>query len=234
MARRQSFFDDFMDIGSKIGWRAASIAAAISFIILHLIVINTEAVPAPSTLSGLGASVQHAQFHDIALFAQYLLPVGLLIGAAVGFVKQRQSISLFKDARDNPATSITQLSWQAFERLVGEAFRQRGYKVTEFGGTGPDGGVDLGLSKNGERRDAKTLCEETGSDRTDIRRPRVNFSCVVAKFLGSALVVESHRQSAEILNHVPLEPPVLRLPVFFRFLFDLRRRDHSKLQLISI
>jgi hypothetical protein len=43
------------------------------------------------------------------------------------------------------------MSWREFERLVGEAFRQRGYTVTGFGGSGPDGGVDLGLMKNGER-----------------------------------------------------------------------------------
>jgi restriction system protein len=43
------------------------------------------------------------------------------------------------------------MSWREFERLVGEAFRQRGYVVTGFGGSGPDGGVDLALMKNGER-----------------------------------------------------------------------------------
>jgi len=43
------------------------------------------------------------------------------------------------------------MSWRDFERLVGEMFRQRGFKVTGFGGHGPDGGVDLGLSKNGGR-----------------------------------------------------------------------------------
>ena len=41
--------------------------------------------------------------------------------------------------------------WRDFERLVGEMFRHRGFKVTGFGGHSPDAGVDLGLSKNGER-----------------------------------------------------------------------------------
>ena len=43
------------------------------------------------------------------------------------------------------------MTWREFERLVGELFRRRGFKVTGFGGQGPDGGVDLGLSKDGER-----------------------------------------------------------------------------------
>ncbi len=35
------------------------------------------------------------------------------------------------------------MTWQDFERLVGEAFRQRGYRVAETGRGGADGGVAL-------------------------------------------------------------------------------------------
>jgi restriction system protein len=43
------------------------------------------------------------------------------------------------------------LNWREFERRVGEAFRRQGFTVTGFGGNGPDGSVDLGLTKNGKR-----------------------------------------------------------------------------------
>jgi restriction system protein len=43
------------------------------------------------------------------------------------------------------------MTWQEFELLVGEAFRQMGYKVTELGGSSPDDGVDLMLSKGSEK-----------------------------------------------------------------------------------
>lgn len=43
------------------------------------------------------------------------------------------------------------MSWRDFERLIGETFQAQGFTVTGFGGRGPDGGVDLGLAKNGER-----------------------------------------------------------------------------------
>lgn len=46
---------------------------------------------------------------------------------------------------------LKSMSWREFERLIGAAFRQRGFTVTGFGGNGPDGGVDLGLAKDGER-----------------------------------------------------------------------------------
>jgi restriction system protein len=45
----------------------------------------------------------------------------------------------------------TSISWQEFEQLVGEGFRQRGFEVGERGGASPDGGVDLELTKAGKR-----------------------------------------------------------------------------------
>ncbi len=58
---------------------------------------------------------------------------------------------LLKVARANPKVAIASMSWRDFERLVGETFRRQGFTVTGFGGNAPDGGVDLGLSKNGQR-----------------------------------------------------------------------------------
>lgn len=43
------------------------------------------------------------------------------------------------------------MSWRDFERLVGEAFRRRGYTVEETGLGGADGGIDLILRRNGQR-----------------------------------------------------------------------------------
>jgi restriction system protein len=43
------------------------------------------------------------------------------------------------------------MSWRQFEQLVGESFRLQGFSVLEMGGTGPDGGVDLILHKDGKR-----------------------------------------------------------------------------------
>lgn len=39
------------------------------------------------------------------------------------------------------------MSWQAFERYTGELFRDKGYSVTQIGGRGKDGGVDLIVHK---------------------------------------------------------------------------------------
>ena len=72
------------------------------------------------------------------------------MGATIGYLKKSRDKSLVSRARVNPK-AVSEMSWREFERLVGEAFRQRGFTVTGFGGSGPDGGIDLALMKDGER-----------------------------------------------------------------------------------
>jgi restriction system protein len=54
-------------------------------------------------------------------------------------------------AQAKGADALDGMSWREFESLVGEAFRLQGFGVVETGGGGADGGVDLVLSKGGEK-----------------------------------------------------------------------------------
>ena len=74
-----------------------------------------------------------------------------LFNRLLGIVKQSRAKSRLGGARASPGVALAGMSWRDFERLVSGAFRRRGFTVTGFGGSGPDGGVDLGLVKNGER-----------------------------------------------------------------------------------
>jgi restriction system protein len=151
MARRQGFFDDLMSIGLKLPWKVGVAVAVVIFVTLHVVAIFTEAPASAKTVADLGAVVQHGFIHVFAEFLQYIIPAGLLIGTTVGYFKQRQAGALFASARANPKPTITSMSWRDFERLIGEVFRRQGFTVSGFGGQGPDGGVDLGLTKNGRR-----------------------------------------------------------------------------------
>jgi restriction system protein len=151
MARRQGLFDDLMSIGLKLPWKVGLAAAVVIFVALHVVATYTGAPVAASTVADLGAVVQHGFIHVFAELLQYIIPAGLLIGTTVGYFKHRHSGALFASARASPKPAISSMSWRDFERLVGEVFRRKGFKVTGFGGNGPDGGVYLGLSKNGER-----------------------------------------------------------------------------------
>jgi restriction system protein len=151
MARRHGLFDDLMSIGLKLPWKVALAAAVVIFVALHAVAVYTQTPVTANTLADMGSVVQHGLFHVFAEFLQYIIPAGLLIGTTVGYFKQRQSSALFVAARANPKPTITSMSWRDFERLVGEVFRGQGFTVSGFGGQGPDGGVDLGLTRNGQR-----------------------------------------------------------------------------------
>lgn len=46
-------------------------------------------------------------------------------------------------ARQRSLDTLRAMDWKQFERLVGEVFRRRGYRIVETGQGGADGGVDL-------------------------------------------------------------------------------------------
>jgi restriction system protein len=91
---------------------------------------------------GPGVSKALAPFSWIAL-------LGCWLAAGASFVKAQRRKQLLET--QTGLDSIAAMSWQDFERLVGEAFRRRGYAVEETGLGGADGGVDLILRKDGRK-----------------------------------------------------------------------------------
>ncbi len=76
--------------------------------------------------------------------------VSLLLLMAAGFSAYNSFRKSKLLERQTGSESIGELSWQRFETLVGEVFRRKGYAVEENSAAGPDGGVDLRLSKDGK------------------------------------------------------------------------------------
>jgi restriction system protein len=146
--RRASAFDDLLTIASKLPWKVGVGLAFVSYLVLHLVALGSARPATATNAADLGNVVIRGFIHVFALFTQYIIPVGFLIGAAVSYLKRRQLIGLLDEARTG--RDVTSISWQQFEQLVGEGFRQRGFKVSERGGASPDGGVDLELTKQGK------------------------------------------------------------------------------------
>src|SRR5271168_4658574 len=73
------------------------------------------------------------------------------VGSAVALARRYRAKALLNGVRSHGTTNIGSLSWQDFERLVGEGFRRRGFEVVEGGGAVPDGGIDLVLTRGNER-----------------------------------------------------------------------------------
>lgn len=136
--RNGSILDDLM----KCPWWISVAFSAAAFIGLRFILpLCIPSGPATSSnyaakglLGGLSAA---APF--IALF--------LLIPAPIAAFRQWRERRLLDQQDGLP--SIRALSWTRFEALIGEAYRRQGYSVSRPSGSGPDGGVDLVLRKDG-------------------------------------------------------------------------------------
>lgn len=70
-------------------------------------------------------------------------------GAVSRWLERRGDRSRFD--RQTDVDSMRRLSWQEFERLLGEFYRRQGYDVRQRGGQVADGGADLELHKGDER-----------------------------------------------------------------------------------
>jgi restriction system protein len=91
--------------------------------------------------------------------------------------------------------TLRALSWQDFERLVGEAYRRRGYTVEEIGGSSPDGGVDLLLYAGG--RKAVVQCKRWRTAQVGVSLVRELYGVMVAEKAERAIFVTSGKFTEE-------------------------------------
>ncbi len=123
----------------------------------------------------------------------YLAPVVVLLAglrAALDKMKRRKLL----DAQSG-IESIRNLDWREFEMLVGEAFRREGYEVTEVGGGGADGGIDLKLRQN----DLVTLvqCKQWKAWKVGVKPIRELYGVMMAEKAHRAIFVTSGEYTAD-------------------------------------
>jgi restriction system protein len=152
MARRKksSPAEDLVELVSKMPWWAGCVLALVSYLWLHG--VATQEVVASIVPGQVGTAVTQTVWKSLATVGQYLLPLLCLMGAATsayGRFKRKSLVSSVVGSLS--ANALNNMSWQEFELLVGEGFCQQGYQVTENGGGGADGGIDLVLRKGGDK-----------------------------------------------------------------------------------
>jgi restriction system protein len=140
MARRK---ESGLDILASMPWPVGVILGLVAFWVIRYGLGMYFSAQGGQLLRPLGQSLSGGAYTPLAWLA-----LGLCwLGAAVSFVKSRQRKTLLDT--QTGLDSISAMSWQQFEMLVGEAFRRRGYQVEETGLGGADGGIDLILRKDG-------------------------------------------------------------------------------------
>lgn len=151
MARRKnSIAEDLVDIVSVLPWWAGCLLAVGSYLVLHFIA-GIE-LAKPTGAGGLGIFAGKQLYVTLASFGQYVFPALFGLGALGSFLKSTKRKKRFDQVKSQPdRNSLFDMTWQQFEGLVNEFFRRRGYSVKQIGGNGPDGGVDLIVSKGSDR-----------------------------------------------------------------------------------
>lgn len=149
MARRkQGILEDIVELATALPWWAGLGIAGVAYLVLHGFA-NVQITP-----TGNPGEILHSAdkivWKAFARIFQYLIPLAFLLGAvASGVNRAKRKNLLSKAANPQQGRAIEEMTWQEFEMLVGEAFRQQNYAVTEMGLGGADGGIDLVLHRGG-------------------------------------------------------------------------------------
>ena len=195
MARRkQNLIEDLIEITSKLPWWVGVVLAIAAYIWLHS--VATTEVTAVAQPGKMGELVTQTLFNTLASIGQYLLPLAFLVGAAMSAYGRFKRRALHEQVAGNPDRgALNNMSWQQFEALVGEAFRRKGYAVTETGGGGADGGIDLALKKDGET--FLVQCKQWKAQKVGVTTVRELYGVMAAEGATGGFVVTSGVFTAE-------------------------------------
>lgn len=189
MARRkQNSVEDVIEITSKLPWWVGVVLAVAAYVWLHSVAVSdVTAVVQPRKMADF---VGQSLFKTLASVGQYLLPIAFLVGAAMSAFGRFKRRALHEQVSASPDRgALNAMSWQQFEALVGEAFRRKGYAVTETGGGGADGGIDLALKKEGET--FLVQCKQWKAQKVGVTTVRELYGVMAAEGATGGFVVTS-------------------------------------------
>lgn len=168
--------------------------AGVCFLFFRLLV--------PALTSGLAEPIRDTLSQLSKVFAPWIAAAVFVIWILAEIKKLGDRKLL--DSRPDIA-SLRDLTWQEFERLVGEAFRRQGYTVAETP-VGADGGVDLVLAREGER--TLVQCKQWKSSNVGVKTIRELFGVVAAEHANHGIVVccgHYTRDAISFAENKPLE-----------------------------
>lgn len=185
--KKSSPLEDMMELVALMPWWAGCLLALVSYLLLHGV-----ATKGAVTSTQLGPMMTQTVFLAFASVGQYLLPLVCLFGAGLSAVGRSKRKSLVSNVAGSPsANALNNMSWQEFELLVGEGFRQQGYQVIENGGGGADGGVDLVLRKGGDK--FLVQCKQWKAFTVGVSVARELYGVMAANGAAGGFVVASGR-----------------------------------------
>ena len=188
--RKTSLLKDMLDLVLLLPWWAGVSLSVVGYVFLHRMATPVQVTAIqPGQIAGFAMQSMISAF---AYAGQFIVPIIGLVGAVMSAIRRKQRTTLITDvAQAKSADALDGMSWQEFEVLVGEAFRQQGYSVTENGGGGADGGIDLVLSKGTEK--FLVQCKQWKAFKVGVDVVRELYGVMAAKGATGGFVVTSGR-----------------------------------------
>ncbi len=195
--RRQTApWEDFVAIIARMPWWLALVLAVASYVWLHGVATRPMVIdPAMKSLPMAGIV-----WRGVATAGQYVLPLLFVASAVVSVFRRRQRNQLVDNVTQSDSSdALHDMSWREFEVLVSEGFRLQGYTVEETGGGGPDGGIDLVLSRPGRNGREKYLvqCKQWRAYKVGVDVVRELYGVMAARGAAGGFVVTSGRFTEE-------------------------------------
>lgn len=214
MARRKSSgLEDLIEMVAYFPWWVGLALAVVSFLVLHGIAGIEVAMP--TGIEGMSSFAGKQLYITLAKFGQFMFPIVFGFGALAAYLKGLKRKNLFETVqRKDEENLLFDLTWQEFEMVVGESFRRRGYQVLETGGKGPDGGVDLILTKGGEKY--LVQCKQWKAYKVSVQVVRELYGVMASERAAGGYVITAGdftreaRKFADGLNIKLLDGAILR------------------------
>jgi len=186
--RKSSPLEDLLEVVALLPWWAGVFLAVVSYVILHRL---AQPVPVSTYQPGaMATAAVRSLGASLAGYAQYGVPALCLIGAGMSAWRRRVRQTLVSNvAQAKGADALDGMTWREFELLVGEAFRLQGFRVLESGGGGADGGVDLVLSRGGEK--FLVQCKQWKAYKVGVEIVRELYGVMAARGATGGFVVTS-------------------------------------------
>ncbi|MCP5164614.1 MAG: restriction endonuclease [Pseudomonadales bacterium] len=188
MARRK---DGILDLLIVLPWWCSLVASLVAYLGLRfafpaLVPDNPFFVPLSTALPRL------APFVAIIL----LIPAPF---SAFNSYRKRKLLD-----EQSGLESIRSLTWKQLEELVAEAYRRKGYKVSENHRGGADGGIDIKLEKDGHVH--LVQCKQWKSQKIGVNVIREMYGVMASEVAASVSVITSGRFTKDAVSFAAGKP----------------------------
>ena len=188
--RRTSTLDDLLKIAMKIPLWANLLIAGGSFVTLRYYGGSELPTMGVVPIGHLAEAVGFYILRLAAFIGQFVIPPIFLLGGILGWIQRAIRARKFRSITrsSQPGVQIRNLTWDQFERMVGEALRRQGYSVNETA-KGADGGIDLELRRGGEL--FLVQCKQWRAEKVSVQVVRELYGVMSARGAAGGFVVTS-------------------------------------------